>query len=58
MFICLEKVDSPCCCIWALNKTVSDNIVKIVSRAEEAITDDFCMDVTFSRLIPYSTGSH
>ena len=38
------KVNSPCCCIWALNKTVSDNIVKIISRAEEAITDNFYMD--------------
>ena len=38
------KVDSPCSCIWALNKTASDNIVKIISRAEEAITDNFYMD--------------
>ena len=38
------KVDSPCCCIWALNKTASDNIVKIVNRAEEVITDNFCLD--------------
>ena len=42
-----EKVDSPCCCIWALNKTVSDNIVKSPSRAEEAITDSFYMDDYF-----------
>ena len=32
------------CCIWALNKTASDNIVKTVSRAEEAITDNFYLD--------------
>ena len=38
------KFDSPCCCIWALNKTASDNIVKTVSRAEEAITDNFYKD--------------
>ena len=38
------KVDSPCCFIWALNKTASDNIVKIVSRAEEAVKDNFYMD--------------
>ena len=37
------KVDSHGCCIWALNKTASDNIVKIVSCAEEAITDNFYM---------------
>ena len=36
-----EKFDSPCHRIWALNKTASDNIVKIVSCAEEAITDSF-----------------
>ena len=38
------KVDSPCCCIWALNKSASDNTAKIVSRAEEAIPDNFYMD--------------
>ena len=38
------KIDSPCCCIWALNKTALDNIVKIISRAEEAITDNFYMN--------------
>ena len=38
------KVDSPCCCIWALNKTASHNIIKIVSRAEETIADNFYMD--------------
>ena len=38
------KVDSHGCYIWALNKTASDNIVKIVSRAGEAITDYFYMD--------------
>ena len=38
------KVDSPCCCIWALNKIASDTIVKIVSSAAEAIADNFCMD--------------
>ena len=37
------KVDSHGCCIWAPNKTASDNIVKIVSCAEEAITDNFYM---------------
>ena len=35
------KVDSPCCCIWALNKIASDNILKIDSDAEETITDNF-----------------
>ena len=39
-----EKVDSPCCCIWALNKTASGNIVKTVSRAAEATADNFYMD--------------
>ena len=39
-----RKVDLPCCCVWALNKTASDNIVNIVSRAEGAITDNFYMD--------------
>ena len=38
------KVDSPCCRTWALSKTASDNIVKIVSRAKEEITDNFYMD--------------
>ena len=38
------KVDSPCCCIWSLNKTASDNIVKIVNRADEAITGNCYMD--------------
>ena len=40
----LGKDDSSCCCIWALNKTASDNIVKFVSRAEEGITDTFYVD--------------
>ena len=38
------RVDAPCCCIWALNKTASDNIVKIARRTEEAITDNFYVD--------------
>ena len=38
------KADSPCCCIWSLNKTASNNIVKIVSRAEETIKDTFYMN--------------
>ena len=38
------KVDLPCCSIWALNKTASDNIAKTVSRTEEVITDSFYMD--------------
>ena len=38
------KVDSPCCRIWALNQTASGNIVKSVSRAKEAITDNFYVD--------------
>ena len=38
------KVNSPCCCIRALNKIALDNIVKIVSCVEEAITDNFYMD--------------
>ena len=38
------KVDLHGCCIWPINKTALDNIVKIVSRAEEAITDYFYMD--------------
>ena len=37
------KVNSPCCCIRALNKIALDNIVKIVSCVEEAITDNFYM---------------
>ena len=44
------KFDSPCCCIWALNKTASDNIVKIVSCAEEAITDNFYTSSIFDPL--------
>ena len=43
-FQLFEKVDLPCCCIWAVNKTASDNTAKIISRAEEAITDNFYMD--------------
>ena len=38
------RSDSPCCCIWSLNKTASDNIVKIVSRVEETIKDTFYMN--------------
>ena len=34
--------------LWrALNKAASDNIVKIASRAEEAVTDNFYMDDYF-----------
>ena len=35
------KVDSPSCCIWTLNKSASDSILKIFSRAEEAVEDNF-----------------
>ena len=38
------KADPPCCCIWALNKTASDKIIKIASPTEEAITNNFYMD--------------
>ena len=38
------KVDSPGCCIWVLNKTISDNIVKIAISAKESITDNFYID--------------
>ena len=38
------KVDTHCCCIWALRKTSSNSIVKIVYRAEEVITESFQMD--------------
>ena len=37
------KVVSPCCCIWPLNKTVSD-VVNIIDRAKEAIKNNFYMD--------------
>ena len=37
------KVDSSCCCIWALHKTASD-VINIIDRAKEAINDDFYMD--------------
>ena len=43
-FHLFRKVDSLCCCIFVLNKTASDNIVKIVNCAEEVITDNFYMD--------------
>ena len=35
-FHLFEKVDLLCCCIWALNKTASDNIVKIANFAKES----------------------
>ena len=38
------KVDSPSCCIWTLNKPASDSILKIFSRAEEAVEDNFYTD--------------
>ena len=38
------KVDSPGCCIWVLNKTISHNIVKIAISAKESITDNFYID--------------
>ena len=28
------KVDLPCCCIWVLKKTASDNTTRIVSRGD------------------------
>ena len=33
------KVDWFCCCIWALNKTESDNITKITTRVKDVILD-------------------
>ena len=38
------KVDSSCCCIWALNKTATDNITNITNRVKDAILDNFYMD--------------
>ena len=38
------KVDSPCCCLWALKKTATDSITNIIARAKEAITENFYMD--------------
>ena len=38
------KVDSPCCCLWALKKTATDSITNIIARAKETITEKFCMD--------------
>ena len=38
------KVDSPCCCLWALKKTSTDSITNIIVRAKEAITENFYMD--------------
>ena len=38
------KVVSPCCCIWTLNKTASDNVINIIDRAKEAINNNFYMD--------------
>ena len=38
------KVDSPCCCLWALLKTATDSITNINARAKEAITENFYMD--------------
>ena len=38
------KVDSPCCCLWALLKTATDSITNIIARAKEAITENFYMD--------------
>ena len=40
----LRKVHSSCCCIRALFKTESDNIIKIASFNEEETTDNFHMD--------------
>ena len=30
------KADPPCCCIWALNKTASDKIIKIASPKKQS----------------------
>ena len=38
------KVDSPCCCLWALKKTATNCITNITARAKEAITENFYMD--------------
>ena len=38
------KVDSPCCCLWALKKTATNSITNIIARAKEAITENFYMD--------------
>ena len=40
----LGKVDSLCCCLWALKKTATDSITKIIARAKETITENFYMD--------------
>ena len=37
------KVDSPCCCLWALKKTATNSITNIIARAKEAITENFYM---------------
>ena len=29
------KVDFPCCCLWALNKTATDSITNIIARAKK-----------------------
>ena len=34
------KVDSPCCCIWALHKTTPDIVITIIDRPEEAISNN------------------
>ena len=39
-----DKVDSPCCCIWVLNKTATDNITNITTHVKDAILDNFYMD--------------
>lgn len=34
------KLDSRCCCIWTLHKTTPDNVVTIIDRPEEAISNN------------------
>ena len=38
------KVDSLCCCIWALNKSMTDSITDITTRVKDAILEKFYMD--------------
>ena len=38
------KFDSPCSCIWALNKTATNHITNITTRVKDAILDKFYMD--------------
>ena len=38
------KVDSLCCCIWALNESATDNIANITTQVNDAILHNFYMD--------------